>query len=55
MELGSVLILKLLLASALWTFVWLMRFAYTGAEPNRKNMLIVFWPWVLMIVYFFLF
>jgi hypothetical protein len=55
MELGSVLILKLMLASSIWTIGWVFRFAYTGAEPNRKNLLIAFGPWILMLVYFFLF
>jgi len=55
MELGSVLILKLLLASALWTFGWTMRFIYTGADPNFKNMIFLLWPWILMILYVFIF
>lgn len=51
----SVIILKVLLASAIWSVAWLTRFTYTGAIPNTKNMLIVLGPWILITIYFFLF
>jgi hypothetical protein len=55
MELGSILMLKLLLASFVWTIGWTMRFTYTGAEPTRKNLTIALCPWILIFLYFFLF
>jgi hypothetical protein len=55
MELATVLMVKLLAASCGWSIGWTLRFAYTGAEPSRKNMAIVLCPWILILVYFFLF
>jgi hypothetical protein len=55
MELGSILLAKFFVLSAVWTFGWLFRFVHIGAEPTNKNMAILFCPWILTILYILLF
>ncbi len=55
MEFASVIFLKVILASAIWTLFWLMRFTVNNAEPNGRRLAIVFAPWIVMFLYVFLF
>lgn len=51
----EVIIVKFFIVSVIWTGCWLARFTYLGAEPSRKNLLIVFAPWIILVLYFLIF
>ena len=52
---SDVLLIKIIVAAAAWTFGWIGYFSTTGSDPHIKNIAIVFAPWIIMFVYFMFF
>ena len=55
MGIVGVLIVKIVIASFIWSLAWCYRFGNTGADVNSKTLGIVFLPWIMMFLYIMLF
>lgn len=51
----SVILIKYLLLSLMWTFGVLLYFVYKSIDPTTKRMLFCFAPWIPLFLYFMFF
>ena len=51
----EVIFVKIFVVSLIWTCGWMLRFAHIGADHSSKNLLIVFAPWIAIMLYFLIF
>jgi hypothetical protein len=55
MGFAGVLIVKIVIASFIWSFCWAYRFGTKNVDVNPKTLGIVFLPWIMMFLYIMLF
>lgn len=55
MGIVGVLIVKIVIASFIWSFGWCYRFDTKNVDVNPKTLGIVFLPWIMMFLYIMLF